>query len=357
MKITKVEIREKKFALRFPSAVSYATQETAPNVFIKLCTDAGMVGWGCCAPDEEVTGETPESVRDFLEQIAYPVLKGADPLERRPLLERLRMEGGGRHPSAHAAASIALFDLAGKAFGAPVFRLLGGVKKPLPTSYTISLLPLDEALEQVREALERGFRILKIKIGENPQMDAQRIAEIRKTAGPDIPFRLDANQAYSATDTLRLLDMIEHKGVEFIEQPTPGKDLSALKQVSDTLPIPVMADEPVLDAGDAFRIASKKMASLVNIKLMKCGGLDEAMDIDRVCAAAGISTMLGCMDESALSITAALHLAMVSPNVKYIDLDGHFDLIDDIASGAPIFKDGLLAINEKPGFGVDIEEP
>jgi L-alanine-DL-glutamate epimerase-like enolase superfamily enzyme len=354
MKITGLEIREVPFSLKYPSAVAYATQSQAVNIFLKMETSEGLDGWGCSAPDESVTGETPMSVSRFLKETVRPLILGRDPLEREVLMKEIRDAEGSQNPAATAAVSISLFDLWGKIMGMPVYSLLGGSARAFPASYTISLLPLETALEQTRQALARGFRILKVKLGEGPELDAHRLEEIRRPAGPQILFRLDANQAYSALETLEFLRMINMENIQFLEQPTPAKELRALKYVTDRSPIPIMADECVLDANDARRIVSEKIAHLVNVKLMKCGGLDEALRIDEICAKGGVGTMLGCMDESALSISAAMHLACAMKSLRYIDLDGHFDIINDIASSAPIFKNGNLEIPSRPGLGVDI---
>jgi len=354
MKITGLEIREVLFSLKYPSAVAYGTQSQIVNVFLKIETSEGLIGWGCSAPDECVTGETAGSVSRFLNETFRSLILGRDPLERESLIKEIRDAGGSQNPAATAAVSIALLDLWGKIMEMPVYSLLGGSARVLPTSYTISLLPIQSALEQTRQALARGFRILKVKLGEGPGPDARRIKEIRRLAGPQILFRLDANQSYSAPETLEFLKMIDMENIQFLEQPTPAKELGALKYVTDHSPIPIMADECALDASDVSRIVSEKIAHLVNIKLMKCGGLDEALRIDAICAKGGVGIMLGCMDESALSISAAMHLACAMKSLRYIDLDSHFDIINDIASGAPIFKNGNLELSSRPGFGVDI---
>lgn len=352
MKIIRANIFKKTFSLAYISAVAYGAEEHPENIFLRLETDAELTAWGCAAPDEAVTGETPETVADFLQNIALPALLDSDPSA---FDELAFTEAHAANPAACAAVSMALWDMAGKIQQKPMYQLLGGNARPLPTSYTISLIPLDKALAQTRQALERGFKILKIKLGEGVEADVRRLETICKLAGDAIPFRLDANQAYSASETLELLSRIETSHIQFIEQPTPRSDLDALRRVADASPVPVMADECVLNAEDVRRVIAAKAAPLINIKLMKCGGIREALAMDALCADAGIGTMVGCMDESALAISAGLHLALSMKSLRHIDLDGHFDITNDPAAGSPIFNDGTLAPSSESGLGAIID--
>lgn len=354
MIIKQTDIYRKRLSLKYPSAVAYETTEHADHVFLRFQTENGMEGWGCASPDKEVTGETPDSIERFLKKV-LPELTGEDPLSENCIMERISLTSRRKNPAAVAAVSIAYWDLLGKILGKPVYAILEGKKHGLTTSYTISLLPLPEALKQAKFALDRGFQILKIKIGDGLEDDRERLKALRDLAGPDVPFRLDANQAYKAEECLDLLHRIKDRNIELIEQPVAKNDLEALNRLASKSHIPVMVDEPVLDSIHLNSLIEKSPVKLVNIKFMKCGGIAEAMYMDSICRKHGIKSMVGCMDESMLSITAACHFALAARSVKYIDLDGHFDIIDDPASGGLMFRKGVLHVKQKSGFGVTID--
>ena len=353
MKIARAYIFKKTFSLAYTSAVAYGAEEHPENIFLRLQTDEGLTAWGCAAPDEAVTGETPQTVADFLHNIAIPALLDFDPLS---FDEHAFTKTHIANPAACAAVSMALWDLMGKIRRQPLYQLLGGRLRPLPTSYTISLIPIERALAQTRHALLRGFKILKIKLGEGVEKDAGRIEAIRRLAGSAILFRLDANQAYNLSETLDLLNRIDCAGIQFIEQPSPRGDINAMRRIAEASPVPVMADESVLNSADIRRVIAEQAAPLINIKLMKCGGIGEALAMDALCAEAGIGTMVGCMDESALAISAGLHLAFSMKSLRFIDLDGHFDITNDPAAESPHFADGCLAPSSAPGIGVSLLE-
>lgn len=353
MRITRLETWPVTMRLTEPYSISYETVDRTTNVFLQIETDAGICGYGCAAPDEHVTGESSESVIAGLGDHAEPILHGADPLRWTLLLEKLSAALPSS-PTARAAVDMALFDILGKVGGVPVWKLLGGYRDCIRTSITIGILPEIDTVARAVEWVRQGFRSLKIKGGMDVDLDVARVLQVRAAVGPAVELRFDANQGYSEDQAVRFIEQSRDARLELIEQPTPRNQPLLLGRVTRRVPLPVMADESLMTLGDAFRLASDGLADMVNVKLMKVGGISEALMINAVARSAGIECMVGCMDESALAIAAGLQFALARPNVVYADLDGHLALENDPAAGAVILRDGILYPTDRPGLGFDL---
>ncbi|HSG29409.1 MAG TPA: dipeptide epimerase [Candidatus Krumholzibacterium sp.] len=355
MRITKVECWQHRMSLSIPYTIAYETIDSTVNVFLRIETNEGIVGYGCAAPDLEVTSETPESVEDAVRDVIAPALTGSDPLRTALQLSKLSrlLETG---PSAVAMADMALYDILGKKAGLPVYKLLGGFRDRMRTSITIGILPLEETLESAAKHVADGFRAIKIKGGLDVDADVERVTRVREAVGEKIELRFDANQGYSVEESLRFVDGVRSANLELIEQPTRRDEPVLLGRVTRNVAIPVMADESIMSLVDVFRLARKDVVDMVNVKLMKVGGIFQALHINSVALAAGLEVMVGCMDEAALGIAAGLQFALARPNVEYADLDGHLDLIDDPTAGSVIIREGVLYPGEGPGLGCVIRE-
>jgi len=355
MKITRVEVWTVSMRLKEPYTLAYETVEETTNVFVRMETDRRIVGYGCAAPAEEVTGETPDRVLTAVRDVAEPCIRGADPLRLNLVLSRLASPLR-RQPAAVALVDMALHDILGKACGMPLWRLLGGFRDRIKTSVTIGILPEEETVDHAREWLARGFTCLKLKGGLDVESDIARVLKVREAVGDGIALRFDANQGFTLEQTVRFAEGSRRARLEVIEQPTPRDRLDLLGEATKRVPVPIMADESVTSLRDALAIARGGLANMLNIKLMKVGGISEALRIDAVAASAGMPVMVGCMDEAALAILAGVHVALASPNVAYADLDGHLDLLGDPSDGAVVLRNGTLHAPTGPGLGFNLED-
>jgi L-alanine-DL-glutamate epimerase-like enolase superfamily enzyme len=230
---------------------------------------------------------------------------------------------------------------------------LGRAHEALPTSITIGIKPLEETLAEAEEYLARGFRVLKVKIGLDFDGDIERLERLRKRVGPRVAIRADANQGYSFDQTLRFFDRTGPLDLEFVEQPLPAGSVEQMRALPEKVRDRIAADESLLSDADALSLAARPRAcGIFNIKLMKCGGIAPARKIAAVAESAGITLMWGCMDESRISIAAALHAAFSSPATRYLDLDGSFDLARDVVRGGFLLEDGVMRTTAAPGLGV-----
>jgi L-alanine-DL-glutamate epimerase-like enolase superfamily enzyme len=355
--IRSVEVFPVRLHLREPFRVAYSVEEDAWNIVVKVVTADGQVGWGNSCPDPEVTGETPASVVRTLGRLV-PRVVGEDAV-RIHRLSYIVDEAVQGNLTAKAGLNIALWDILGKEARLSATRLLGGFKDRIATSLTVGILPLEQTVAKSKEAVGKGFRILKLKCGLDADDDIRRAIAVREAVGREVLLRLDANQGYDVATTLRVVDELENVhgvDIELVEQPTPAGALTALKEVTGASSVPIMADESVQSILDTFVVTAGQMADLINIKLMKTGGVTGAVRVNAVAMAGGIPAMVGCMSESVVSVAAGAHFACAQRNVQYADLDSHFDFEHDVGSGGVRFDDGYLYPLDRPGFGVDVDE-
>ncbi len=319
--------------LKSPFRIAHGTSTARHNVLVRI-GDGPHEGLGEAAPVRQ-HHETQARVLDYL--AAVPPL-GDDPFQLEGILAAL--PAGSQ--AARAALDIALHDLIGKKLDIPLYRMFGlNPTSAPPTSYTLSIGTAEEVRAKAREAAEQ-YSILKLKLDGDHHLDLVRAARAVTAAR----LVVDANCGWTEEQALKLVPALADLGVEWIEQPLPEEDLEGLRRVHRASPLPIFADEPVRTARDIPRLAG--CVDGVNIKVMKAGGLREALRMIATARAHDLQVMLGCMIETSLGITAAAHLA---PLVDWADLDGNLNLTSDPFAGVRV-EGGRLVLPDGPGLGV-----
>ena len=352
-KITNVEVYYYDLPLLEPFKISIAEMKEVLNVLVRLHTNQGIVGWGEAAPFPALTGDTQATSIAAAKDIAELVM-GQDALNYAKIINAIN-SFIPHNPSIKAAFDMALFDILGKAADLPLYKLLGGVKNSFETDLTISLHTPEETAIRALDAVKNGFKTIKAKVGVSMESDVARIKALRGAVGPEINIRIDANQAWSVREAIKNLDRLMEYNIQLVEQPVRAWDLDGLKQVRQSVKIPVMADEAVFSPADALKIIKSEAADYLNIKLMKAGGILSSLKIAYLGEAACLPCMVGCMNESNLSISAGAHLHASQSNIIFADLDTSFFLkVDPVIGGIKINK-GIVTLPEQSGIGAEVD--
>lgn len=349
--IINIRIQDISSPLKKTYQIAYETVYVASNLVLNLQTNTGLNGYGCAAPDKAIGGETVDGVLALFHEEIEPYLLGKNPFQIAKIMAELRFTYP-LQPSLLAMIDMALHDLLAKQAQLPAYRLLGAYRSSIPTSITIGILPIQETIEIAKKYIKEGFFILKIKGGINVNKDIEKICKLRESIGDSIQLRFDANQGYSLLDALYFVRQTMVCKVDILEQPSHKAQLFEMGEITKQTQLPIMADESLMNLRDAFKIAKNQLANMLNIKLMKVGGITQACHINSVAKAAKMEVMVGCMDECELGISAGLHFALALPNVMYADLDGHLELATDPTTGCFKIKNGIMyPLEQAAGFG------
>lgn len=351
MQINKAEVTPISLRLKQPGAMALMPQiEDILVVFVRFELSTGQSAWGCTVSHPDITGDEPEKVIKACQDCAA-LVPDLHPTNLEYSLDQL-VPLVAEAPSAMCAFDLAFHDLLGLVSDMPLYRLLGGYRNTIQTSVTIPLGTIEESVSTAMARAKSGFRMLKVKGGRDPEEDVRRIRNIKR-ALPHHILRLDADGAYTvqaAIDVARALEGL----IEMLEQPTPAEDLEGLCQVKENSPMPVLADQSVKGPESVLAIASQGYSNGISVKLATCGGLRCADQIDAIARAAKLATMVSCFIEPALLTAAGLSFALSSPNVKYADLDGYLELIDDPSQPGFELQEGWLTASEVPGLGCTV---
>ena len=353
MKIKKIELSEIKIPLVTPFKTALRTVDCVNDILVKITADDGQVGFGEAPPTAVITGDTKGSIWCAVEEFIAPSIVGMEIEDLDGIMKK--MHGCIlKNTSAKAAVDMAVYDLYAKSCKKPLYQVLGGRKREIETDLTISVNEIDEMVADSIRAVEQGFQILKIKVGKESQKDVDRIRAIRDAVGTDICLRIDANQGWSPKEAVRMIRKLEDLGIEMdlVEQPVHAHDFEGMKFVTSQVATPILADESVFSPEDAIRLIQNRAADLINIKLMKTGGIYEALKICAIAESYGVECMIGCMLESKIAVSAAAHLAGGRNIITRADLDGPSLCSIDPYEGGPEYRENRILLNQTWGLGI-----
>jgi o-succinylbenzoate synthase len=353
MKITEVRLGKISVPLRVPFKTALRSVSSVEDVIVEVHTDTGAVGYGEAPPTGAITGDTTGAILGALQDHIIKTVVGREVDDFENLLQAVN-RCIVKNTSAKAAMDMALWDLYGQLHKIPVYKMLGGGRKEIVTDITISVNDPEEMARDAVDAINRGYDTLKIKVGANPDLDVARLTAVRRAVGSSPCIRIDANQGWSPKQAVRLLNQMQERGldIEFVEQPVKAHDFAGLKYVTERSYVPVLADESVFSPEDALTIMQMGAADLVNIKLMKCGGLYNALKIASAAEVYGVECMIGCMLEAKISVNAAVHLACAKNIITKIDLDGPVLCSEDPILGGAVFQEQKITVSDDPGLGI-----
>jgi o-succinylbenzoate synthase len=339
-----------------PFTIATGTMRYAQNLFVRVHTDEGIYGVGECSAFPMIAGETQATCFEMAKDFAA-IWRGKSSGDITNRMDELHLSTAF-NTTAKSAFDMALYDLAAKRAGQPLYQYLGGTdRKKLETDITVGINDAETMASQAVNFVEQGFRIIKVKLGKKPSEDIARIAAIRSAIPGNIVLRIDANQGWTFDEAAEVLQALASSNVAFCEQPMRTYNDHLLPELRRLSPIPIMADESVFNHYDAERLIRNDACDYVNIKFAKSGGINEALKINNVCQEHNIPCMMGGMLESRVALTAFAHFALACDNVIYNDMDtcmlGH--KLDPVKGGVT-YNGFYVEVPSGAGIGADADD-
>lgn len=366
MNIEQIDIYKLNIKRKEPTKISIGILDKAENIAIKITATNGIYGWGEGSPFSPITGDSQETNLAAAKQVARLII-GKNPLAIEARMAQINVIARGE-PSLRAALDMALYDLAAKVAGLPLYALLGGgtarekngTRSELRTDMTVGMQEtVDQTIICVEHILAAGFNAIKLKVGRANLEDVQHVLAVRDLIGPEIPIKIDSNQGWSYQEALANIKAMEPANLQYSEQPLAAWDYDNMRRLRDNVRLPICADESVFDDRDALRLIKADAVDYLNIKLGKAGGIYTGLKINAIAEAAGCKCMIGCFGESRLALSAAAHLAMARSNIHFLDLDSAYKHKDDPVNGGMIYDNqhgGIFHVPDMPGHGASFDE-
>ncbi len=351
--VKKIKLYKYSVPLKGEFRISFGTTLKAEGLIIVLEDDEGIKGYGEASPASKILGTTPEISFSAIKRLGPLIInKELQPRDVHEILHSSLNYNG----DAKAALEIGFLDLWCKKRKKPLYRCLGGSRNEFVTDMTIGIKNVEETIKDAEEYLNEGFKYLKLKLGEGYQKDVERVKALRDAIGYDVHLKVDANQGWSLKEAIRIGRALEKYEIDLIEQPLKYWMIPQHAELRKFIEIPIALDESVHTSKDAIRAIKEGAADIINIKLMKSGGILEGEKIATISESSGIPNMIGCMIETRLAITAAGHLVGIAKNIVHIDLDSDISLKwDPVSGGAEHLGGGKRRLNDTPGLGVNID--
>jgi o-succinylbenzoate synthase len=336
--------------------ISLYESKDREHAIVCLTSAEGFKGYGEVCPAPALMGEDTQCICDVILRLLQPILLGANPFDIELIHARMDQIIKSNNV-AKACVDIALHDLQGKMLGIPLYLMLGGrFRQDVPLTYVLGIQETEKTLEEVEKYRESGITSFKVKIGINPTEEIALLKAMRNRFGDDIHIRVDANQAFSVAQALKILRRMEEFNLEFIEQPLPWWDLEGMQYLTSAIDTPIMADESVFSLADALRVVRMRAADLINIKVSKVGGIHCARKIAVVAQSANMPVSIGSNLDLGIGSAANLHLSVSTPNLPYPNeslLGPVLHEYDLIETPFPV-KNGMAKPSDAPGLGIEL---
>lgn len=366
MKIINIQSRIVRIPVEKPYVFSHGELKEFGNVLVWVHTDEGIVGVGEASfvPGGGVSEETPESTKPMIDFHLAPDIIGEDPFD----IERIHKKMDARVPRnliAKCGIDLALWDIMGKSLNLPVYKLLGGsCAASIRATYTLSIDTPEKMAEQAEHRKSQGYLTLVVKIGREPDTDLERLRLVREAIGPHINLRLDANEAYTPEQAIRIIRKMERFEPEFVEEPVKRWNIEGMARVARAVDVPISSDESNTSLESVLTLIRSQAADIINIKISKNGGLLRSKKIAAVAESAGIPCLVGGANTFEVGRQACRHFAVSTGNAQLASegcAPASQSKIDDVTRTVVTYDDvarrnGYVDVTPGIGLGADLDE-
>jgi L-Ala-D/L-Glu epimerase len=357
LKITNIKAIPVSIPFKKPFVVWRGVAKNKDHVIVQVETDEGITGFGEASPFLYYAPETQQDVVATIDNYITPLVMGLDPFDLESIGEMLHTTVDGHHFS-KSALEMALWDIMGKALGVPVYRLLGGkFRESVPLVAILKSGDLTDMAHETEDWLAKGFRQLKVKIGFGIERDVATVAAVRKAAGPGVTIRVDAEENYDLKSAIAVARHLQELDIELLSQPIRRENYDDMVLLRQAIDLPLLLDESIVTPEDVSLAVRLGTGDLINIKVVKAGGIVSSKRMAAIAKAAGKDCLVGSMLEMGPGTLFAGHFAVSTANVSYAsEIIGPLLLADDLLAEPLVVRDGALQIPDAPGLGFALDQ-